>query len=138
MARGRIARVWVLALAAACAAPPPPAPAPPRAVPPLDGAWEGTLEIAPGVRVRAVLHLVYAAPGWTATFDSPDQNSFGIPARQVAVEAHHVRADLPDVPFSYDATVDGTQLIGTLVWKGRHYLLNLERRAPAPPTAAAR
>jgi alpha-beta hydrolase superfamily lysophospholipase len=139
MVKGQTARFLVLAwLTAGCAAAVPPAPAPPRPVPPLDGAWEGTLEVAAGVRVRAVLHLVYAAPGWTATFDSPDQNSFGIPAKNVAVDAHHVRADVPDVPFSYDATVDGQHLLGTLVWKGRHYVLNLEHRAAVPaPVAAA-
>ncbi len=137
MVKGQPARFLVLGwLAVGCAAAPSPAPAAPHPVPPLDGVWEGTLEVAAGVRVRAVLHLVYAAPGWTATFDSPDQNSFGIPAKNVSVDPHHVRADVPEVPFSYDATVDAQRLLGTLIWKGRHYVLNLERRAPAPAVAA--
>src|SRR5579871_5690493 len=137
MVKGQTARFLVLGcLVAGCAGAPPPAPGAPHPVPALDGAWEGTLEVAAGVRVRAVLHLVYAAPGWTATFDSPDQNSFGIPAKNVSVDPHHVRADVPEVPFSYDATVDAQRLLGTLIWKGRHYVLNLERRAPAPAVAA--
>ncbi len=114
-----------------------PAPAAARSARPLEGTWEGVLEVDAATHARAVLHLVYAAPGWTATFDSPDQNSFGVPARNVVVAGDRVHAELPDVPFSYDASRDGDRLIGTLNWKGRPLALNLNRRAAATTTAAS-
>jgi hypothetical protein len=147
MSRGRGIGILVLGLLAAarCAtggvAPGSPAPAAPRPAPPLEGAWEGILDVDATTHVRAVLHLVDAASRWTATFDSPDQNGFGIPARNVRVTGNRVHAEVPDVPFSYDATLDGDRLVGTLDWKGRPLPLNLARRgAPAantlaPPTA---
>jgi alpha-beta hydrolase superfamily lysophospholipase len=108
-----------------------------RPLPPLAGTWEGILEVDATTHARAVLHLAYGAPGWTATFDSPDQNSFGIPAKTVVVTDNHVHAEVPDVPFSYDATLDGERLRGTLDWKGRPFALSLARRASLAPTAGA-
>jgi alpha-beta hydrolase superfamily lysophospholipase len=125
---------------------PRPAPPGPRVAPPLEGTWEGTLDVDATTHLRAVLHLRSAAAGWTATFDSPDQNGFGIPAKNVVVTANHVHAEVPDVPFSYDAGLDHDRLAGTLNWKGRPLALDLARRgaaaaaavpppAPVPPAA---
>jgi uncharacterized protein len=142
MCKGRGVAILVLGLlaAAGCATgggrSAAPAPGAARSVPPLDGTWEGVLEVDAATHARAVLHLVYAAPGWTATFDSPDQNSFGVPAKNVVVAGDHVHAELPDVPFSYDASRHGDRLVGTLNWKGRPLALNLLRRAAATATSA--
>ncbi|HEY4394202.1 MAG TPA: alpha/beta fold hydrolase [Polyangia bacterium] len=107
------------------------------AVPPLAGTWQGVLDVDATTHLRAILHLVHAASGWTATFDSPDQSGFGIPARNVLVDAARVHAEVPDVPFTYDASVDGNRLLGTLSWKGRPFALNLARRAASAQAAAA-
>lgn len=108
-----------------------------RPLPPLAGAWEGILDVDAATRLRAVLHLTSGASGWTATFDSPDQSGFGIPAKNVVVTGNRVHAEVPDVPFSYDATLDGDRLRGTLAWKGRLFALDLSRRGAAAPTAGA-
>jgi uncharacterized protein len=115
----------------------PAAPTAARPVPPLEGAWEGVLEVDAVTHMRAILHLVYAAPGWTASFDSPDQMSFGVPAKNVLVDTAHVHAEVPGVPFTYDATVDGERLVGTVEWKGRSFPLKLTRRAPVTTTTAS-
>jgi uncharacterized protein len=114
---------------------PSPAPAAPRSEPALQGAWDGVLLVG-GLRVRAVLHLAHGPGGWSATFDSPDQNSFGVPAKTVVVDAGHVRADLPELPLSYEARVDGDHLAGTIIWKGHPLPLDLWRRGSAAASAA--
>jgi pimeloyl-ACP methyl ester carboxylesterase len=140
MWKGWGARLLVLApLAAGCATGAPrPTPPTPSSAPALEGAWEGVLEVDAATHPRAILHLAHGARGWTATFDSPEQNSFGVPATNVVVDAAHVHAEVPDVPLSYDASVEGNRLRGTVKWKGRSFALNLERRsasAAEPPTS---
>jgi uncharacterized protein len=124
----------VLALVASCAAPTSRPPlAPPGAAQPLPalaGAWEGVLEVNGSLRLRAVLNLTHGVAGWRVTFDSPDQNTFGVPATVVVVEADHVRADIPQGPLSYEARVDGERLVGMLTWKGTRLPLTLTRRRP--------
>jgi pimeloyl-ACP methyl ester carboxylesterase len=120
---------------AASAVLPGPAPAAPQPEPPLAGAWDGVLQVGE-LRVRAVLNLAHGPAGWTATFDSPDQNSFGVPAKTVVVDATHVRAELPQVPLSYEARVEGDRLVGTVLWQGRPLALELLRRGSAAAAAA--
>jgi pimeloyl-ACP methyl ester carboxylesterase len=136
--RGRGILVLGLLLGTGCAASavlPGPAPAAPRPEPPLAGAWDGVLQVGE-LRVRAVLNLAHGPAGWTATFDSPDQNSFGVPAKTVIVDAGHVRAELPQVPLSYEARVEGDRLVGTVIWQGRPLALELLRRGSAAAAAA--
>jgi alpha-beta hydrolase superfamily lysophospholipase len=109
----------------------------PRADKPLEGTWEGVLDVDATTHARAVLHLVWTAGGWRATFDSPDQNSFGIPARNVAVTADHVHAEVPDIPFSYDASATGDRRTGTLNRKGRPFALDLKKRGGGTPASVA-
>src|SRR5262249_7288298 len=55
----------------------------------IDGAWAGTLDVG-AAKLRLVIHIKNTADGLTATMDSPDQNTKGIPTTSVKRDGDHL------------------------------------------------
>jgi hypothetical protein len=154
--------VAVLAVASAmvvavgCAATPPPpvasvpetsvplAPVPvaqPAAIPPapvttLDGAWLGTLQLEP-MPLRLVLKIKRTADGFTATVDSPDQYTAGIPVDAVTFVGGELKVVVAKVNAGYEARMVGDRLVGTFTQNGVARPLDLQKTA-TPPVIGAR
>ncbi|HXJ22450.1 MAG TPA: alpha/beta fold hydrolase [Polyangia bacterium] len=89
----------------------------------LGGAWEGVLE----TKLTFVLHVEHPATGWTATADSPDQHSKGIPVDAFTVAGDQVSFALKGLDASFQGRSAGDRLAGTFTQHGRHFPLQLAR-----------
>lgn len=54
----------------------------------IHGDWHGLLDMH-NIQIRVVLHITEVNEGYSLTFDSPDQDSFGIPADTIFVEKNN-------------------------------------------------
>jgi hypothetical protein len=110
------------------------------------GDWKGTL-VAGGAELRLALHVKADKDGaLTATLDSIDQSTFGIPVSAISLKDSRLSMTVDAVHGTYDGTVnkDGTEIDGT--WsQGQSLELNFKRATaaevapppepkPAPPT----
>ncbi len=117
-----------------------------RAQSQVAGDWKGTLS-AGGVELRLVLHVTAAKDGaLTATLDSVDQGTYGIPATSVTLKDSKFDLVVDAVHGTYEGTVnkDTSEIDGT--WsQGQPLALNFRRATaaeaapppapkPAPPT----
>ena len=115
----------------------------PSTVPPaIAGDWSGTLK-AGSAELRLVLHIAAAKDGsLTATLDSVDQGSNGIPINAVTLKDGKLNLDIQAIKGTYDGTVnkDASEIDGT--WSQNQPMeLNFKRAqpqaaAPAPKPAA--
>ncbi|MFN4033170.1 MAG: alpha/beta hydrolase family protein [Fimbriimonadales bacterium] len=101
----------------------------------FEGVWWGVLGAA-GASLRLVVRLKRDANGaWTATLDSPDQASFGIPVSTVQIEGRRITLQSEAVQGEFTGTLseDGTRIEG--VWKqgGAELKLTLARGEPPAP-----
>jgi hypothetical protein len=81
------------------------------------GTWQGTLE-GGGAKLRVVFHVSKTDSGkYSATFDSPDQNAFGIPFSSVAIanDSIHLVAGL--IGSTYDGKFTPTKSAMMGVWR---------------------
>src|SRR5215469_3013467 len=81
----------------------------------ITGDWQGALDTGMG-KLRLVLHITKAADGkLTATLDSIDQNSNGIPVNSVTLKDSKLSLDVAIVHGTYEATVapDAKSMKGT-------------------------
>jgi len=80
----------------------------------LDGDWEGTLDAGPSGKLRLVLHVKTDAKGTTATLDSLDQGTNGIPVSGMSHTGDKVSFDIDIIQGSYDGALsaDGRTLTG--------------------------
>ena len=102
--------------------------APGERPPALEGAFQGTLNIG-AVHLRLVLHIDRQPVGWSATFDSIDQNARGIPIDGVIVTGRRVWLASSRIKASFDAVLDGDRLTGTFRQRGLELPLALTRTA---------
>lgn len=73
----------------------------------ITGQWNGMLDIY-GSKLRLVIHITQGDNGLTATFDSPDQGAFGIPADSVSFENNTLRVSVESLKASISGEyVDG-------------------------------
>lgn len=86
----------------------------------LAGVWQGELALGPR-HLTIVVRLERADGGWSATMDSPDQGTTGIPVDSVAVESGVVRLEVGEIGGSYEGRLgdDGTVLRGRWTQRGR-------------------
>jgi len=81
----------------------------------ISGDWQGTLS-AGGAELRLVLHITKSADGsLTATLDSVDQGTTGIPVNSVSLEDSKLNLGIEAVHGTYDGKVaaDGKTISGT-------------------------
>jgi pimeloyl-ACP methyl ester carboxylesterase len=77
------------------------------------GSWLGTLDIQ-GFKLRLVMHITETSAGLSATLDSPDQQAFGIPAREIRYKAPRLTLDIAAVgaTFTGDLNAAGDEISG--------------------------
>ena len=93
------------------------------------GDWRGTLDVGMA-KLRAQLHIAKESSGaYTATLDSIDQGSSGIPIEKIVVSDKSFKFELPKFGVSYQGTFseDGSKIEGTLSQAGQSSPLVFER-----------
>jgi len=97
----------------------------------ISGDWQGTLS-AGGAELRLVLHLTKSADGtFTATLDSVDQGTNGIPVNSVSLNDSKLSLGIDAVHGTYEGKVaaDGKSISGT--WsQGSALPLEFKRAVP--------
>ncbi|MGV3553981.1 MAG: serine hydrolase [Croceibacterium sp.] len=79
------------------------------------GYWQGTLTISATLKLRAGVSIERGADGTlTGTFDSPDQNAFGIPLAGVELADGKLTFDIPPISGRFEGTWDPS----TQAWNG--------------------
>ena len=71
------------------------------------GYWTGTLTLTEQLKLRTGVTIERAADGTlSGTFDSPDQNAFGIPLADIELTEARLAFKVPAISGSYEATWD--------------------------------
>lgn len=105
--------------------------APPAGQTQIAGDWEGTLNAGPAT-LRLVLHIAATKDGaLTATLDSVDQGSNGIPINAVTLKDSKLSLTVDAVHGSYEGTVNNDVSGINGAWtQGQSLELNLKRAQP--------
>ena len=94
----------------------------------IEGDWYGKADVG-GIMLRLVIHVKSAGDGYTSTWDSPDQNAFGIPSTTTTFK-------YPDFSFTHDGAgikytgivnSDYTKINGALAQGGRKFDIEFGR-----------
>jgi pimeloyl-ACP methyl ester carboxylesterase len=105
---------------------------------PLEGVWQGALEVPPsGFKLRIVFRVTVEDDGsLSGLMDSPDQGAYGITVDRVSLDGDAVRFEVDVAAGSYDGTLseDGTTIDGEWKQGGLALPLALEHgdEVPAP------
>jgi pimeloyl-ACP methyl ester carboxylesterase len=97
----------------------------------LDGAWMGLLQ-ADDVRLRLVLKIKPAPGGWSASADSIDQHVADIPVDSVTFDGAKLKLVLSQIDGSYEARLEGDNLVGTFTQHGVSRPLDLTKTTNPP------
>lgn len=73
--------------------------------PDIKGNWLGTIEIS-GVKLRFLLKVEKAADGYTAKFDSIDQDQKDLPIDSITLSGNTVKFSAPQFGMSYEGTLN--------------------------------
>ena len=92
------------------------------------GHWQGTLNVQ-GTTLTMVFHVTEAGGGLTATFDSPDQASIGIPVDSVTVAGGNLTFTIKSIQGQYKGKINaaGTESVGNWSQAGRDTPLTLKK-----------
>jgi hypothetical protein len=103
---------------------------------PVDGVWEGVLKL-PVLTLRIVLHISGSDTGLKATYDSPDQLSFGKAVDSISFQGSTLTFEISriNVRFTGNLLADGT-IDGEFVQRGNGADLILARPSGAAPPAS--
>jgi hypothetical protein len=95
----------------------------------LDGTWLGVMQVG-GYPLHIVFHLLTTRDGLTATMDSPDQNSAGVPVISARREGDTLTLQLPNIGAKYQGTVakDLSGIEGAFTQGGASLPLTLKRK----------
>ena len=98
------------------------------------GDWKGSLALPNGA-LTIVAHVAQGEGGaLSATMDSPDQGSFGIPVSSVVAEGDKLVLDVAAIGGRYEGTfTDGDTISGTWTQGGGSLPLSLSRSADVAP-----
>jgi len=98
------------------------------------GMWLGTLQVGP-TELRLALRITRSAKGLTASLDSLDQGTYGIPVG-AAQKGKNVRLEIKVVNGSYEGVINekGTEISGT--WRQTVPLPLVFRRTDKLPEVA--
>jgi hypothetical protein len=92
------------------------------------GTWNGAIE-TPNGNLRINFHISEADEGYTTTFDSPDQNAFGIPVDTTKYNKPDLTLKVNQIDFLYEGTLAGEKTInGTMKQMGQSMELNLTKK----------
>lgn len=93
----------------------------------LEGEWNGTLDIQ-GTKLRIVFHIEKSENQFKATFDSPDQNAFGLRVEEVLFKESEVVIKIPMIGATFNGEMnnDKNEIHGTFEQGGLSIPLNLK------------
>ena len=92
------------------------------------GTWTGAID-TPNGNLRINFHVSEADEGYTTTFDSPDQNAFGIPVDTTKYKKPELTLKVNSINFLYEGTLTGETVInGTMTQMGQSLELNLTKK----------
>lgn len=91
-----------------------------------EGHWLGQLEIS-GVTLPLVFHITKEKDSYKGTMDSPQQNAFGFPAKEVKVDENGITFDLSAMGIMYQGKSVNDTLKGKFSQGGKTYDLDLTR-----------
>ncbi|ESU22771.1 hypothetical protein FEDK69T_20320 [Flavobacterium enshiense DK69] len=93
----------------------------------ITGPWHGALEI-PGMQLRISFNITKTENGYSATMDSPDQNSKGMPMSAATFENSVLKVVLASHKIEYTGTLKKNNTISGIFKQGPNSLpLNLSR-----------
>lgn len=92
----------------------------------FEGHWLGYIEVS-GIALPIVFHINKEKDTFKATMDSPQQNAFGLPAKEVHVDEAGITIDLGSMGILYVGTSMNDTLKGKCLQGGKTYDLNLAR-----------
>ena len=89
----------------------------------IDGDWMGTLD-AGAVKLRVAFHITNTGDGLTATMDSIDQGTSGIPVTKVTRNESSLKMELKGIGGAFEGKIDKalTTIEGTWSQPGTNYL----------------
>jgi len=110
----------------------------------IDGAWMGSLDTGV-IKLRVVFHIVNTEDGLTATLDSPDQGTKGLPVASVTRDGASLKMEAKQIGGVFEGKIvaDRSAIDGTWTQGGRSLPLvlkpvkdksELERKRPQNPT----
>jgi RNA polymerase sigma factor (sigma-70 family) len=86
--------------------------------PNIQGAWEGTVEIAQAkYKMRVVFNVVKTNRTYAATIDSVDQGIGGVPVTMIAYNYPSVRMETKTIGGSFDGSLDTNSSVMSGRWK---------------------
>lgn len=94
----------------------------------ITGQWAGTLQL-PMYKLRLVFHISSDNNGLTATMDSPDQGSKGIPVTQVTFESPELTLEIATLQLKFKGTLTDAQIRGTFTQGGQSFPLDLTKNS---------
>lgn len=78
----------------------------------IEGSWMGLVD-AGTAKIRLVFNITKTSSGYTSTFDSPDQNAFGIATGKTQLSADSIYIEIPAILGGYKGKFNGTnEIIG--------------------------
>ncbi|CAN5457047.1 alpha/beta fold hydrolase [soil metagenome] len=92
----------------------------------VTGQWNGVLDVM-GTQVRLVFHIEQTENGYSATFDSPDQGTEGIPFSSVEFQGSEVTLTALNIGAMYQGILAADSITGTWNQGGQSFPLNLSR-----------
>jgi uncharacterized protein len=90
----------------------------------LSGQWNGTLHVQ-GNDFRIVFHLVKTDNQYSATMDSPDQDTSGIPVTSVNFSSPNVKLEISGIGMVYEGTMSNNRITGKWMQAGQSFPLVL-------------
>ncbi len=110
----------------------------------IDGAWMGSLDTGV-IKLRVVFHIINTEDGLTATLDSPDQGTKGLPVTSVTRDGASLKLEAKQIGGVFEGKIaaDRSSIDGSWTQGGRSLPLvlkpvkdksELERNRPQNPT----
>lgn len=95
----------------------------------ITGHWNGTLAVAPQVKLHIVVNVEKTDTGYHATLDSPDQGAKGIPINTFTLTGNLVNLESKAIHATYTGEYKGDSITGTFTQQGHPVPLALYRGA---------
>ncbi len=94
----------------------------------IDDAWLGTLDVG-AAKLRLIFHIVNTEDGLSATVDSPDQGTKGIPVTAVTRDGSSLKLEMKTLGAAFDGKIsaDLKTIAGTFTQNGSSFPLTLSR-----------
>ncbi len=100
----------------------------------ITGNWQGLIP-AGGKNLRLIFHVIKSGETYSAKFDSPDQNAFGLEVNKTRIDNDSIIAEITIIHGGYNGKWDGHDDIKGIFKQGpASFDLNLKRLSDAEKT----